>query len=74
MMKMVKAACQTCKWNFPQGRGGRVCAFTYYGDYIKDIQKENRECGSWEISFDEFVKQTQKKGDVESLFDYLFLK
>lgn len=78
MMKKVKKpapACQTCKWNFgPQGErtGGRICANTYYGDYIKDIQKENRKCGGWDISFDEFVKQRQKKGDVEDIIDFLF--
>ena len=55
----MKAACQTCEWNFgPQKKGtGRVCANTYYGEYIKDIQKENRECDGWDISFEEFVRQ-----------------
>lgn len=78
MMKNVKKpACQTCKWNFgPQGErtGGRICAYTYYGDYIKDIQKEKRDCGGWEISFDEFVKRCERKrkGDVEDFIDYLF--
>ena len=71
---MMKAECKTCKWNFgPQSKGtGRVCASTYYGDYIKDIQREKRECSGWQISFNEFVKQTKRKGDVEDIIDYLF--
>lgn len=55
------ANCKTCEWNFPpQGNGkGRVCANVYYGESIKVIQKEKRECGGWDISFEEFCKRKE---------------
>lgn len=56
--------CDTCQWNFPpQGERleGRICANVYYDDYIKDIQKENRICDDYKISFEEFCRVRNAK-------------
>jgi hypothetical protein len=54
----MSAKCSTCLFNFEdQGDGkGRVCANVYYGDSIKKILEEKRECDDWKISFEEFCK------------------
>lgn len=58
--------CNICEWNFPhqaERLKGRICANVYYGDYIKDILKENRPCDDFKISFEEFCRLRNKIED-----------
>lgn len=66
---MIKKSCYNCEMCFPVTNKGIVCANTYYGKPI--VELEEKYCKGWNISLDKYLEVMKKLKDKDKqLHDY----
>lgn len=57
-MDKIKKSCYNCEFGFRNGRNGTICANTYYGELVKDLEK--KICIDWKLSLMKYLDFMQK--------------
>ncbi len=66
-----KRSCFNCKFAFPNEDSGLICANTYYGKSIFDLNL--KLCEDWRLSFNDFINlfEELKEQDIDLWNHYI---